>query len=272
MVGPRKLDTGKLFEVVRQRFMEELDYRLEATHQRYFQGVHRGDPKIRIPAVVEERSSRRVLTTELVHGQDLEHAARAPIERRAEYARVLWRFVFKGNLVGGRFNADPHPGNYIFHDDGGITFLDFGCVQPLDDADLVHARRAHAAALVRDEQTFRDAMRGLLELQGGTYQEEALRYTRRCFEPLFASPFHMTRDYVGGLFRAAKEMKREMFAKDKSFVPPPPNLVFMNRLQFGFYSVLARLDAVVDFAAVEREFVAPLPETRASSGPELALK
>jgi len=32
--------------------------------------------------------------------------------------------------------------------------------------------------------------------------------------------------------------------------------VFMNRLQFGFYSVLARLDVEVDYAAVERRFLA----------------
>ena len=29
----------------------------------------------------------------------------------------------------------------------------------------------------------------------------------------------------------------------------------MNRLQFGFYSVLARLDVAVDYAAVEREIL-----------------
>ena len=32
----------------------------------------------------------------------------------------------------------------------------------------------------------------------------------------------------------------------------PPSMVFMNRLQFGFYSVLARLDVEVDYVAVER--------------------
>jgi hypothetical protein len=32
-------------------------------------------------------------------------------------------------------------------------------------------------------------------------------------------------------------------------------MVFMNRLQFGFYSVLARLDATVDYRTVERAFV-----------------
>jgi predicted unusual protein kinase regulating ubiquinone biosynthesis (AarF/ABC1/UbiB family) len=222
VVGPKKLDAGRMLEVVRQRFLEELDYRLEAEHQRYFARVHRGDRLIRVPGVIAERSSQRVLTSEFIEGKSLEQAALASPELRAEYARTLWRFVFKGNLVGARFNADPHPGNYIFHEDGGVTFLYFGCVQSLVEIDLNNARRAHTAAVDRDERAFRDSMRKLLELQGGSFEAEALDYTRRCFEPLFGSPFQLTRDYVAGLFRAAKELKKEIYAKDKSFVPPPP--------------------------------------------------
>jgi hypothetical protein len=35
----------------------------------------------------------------------------------------------------------------------------------------------------------------------------------------------------------------------------PEGMLFMNRLQFGFFSVLARLDAEVDYAAEERSFL-----------------
>jgi hypothetical protein len=35
----------------------------------------------------------------------------------------------------------------------------------------------------------------------------------------------------------------------------PRGMLFMNRLQAGFYSVLARLDAEVDYAEVERWFL-----------------
>jgi hypothetical protein len=31
--------------------------------------------------------------------------------------------------------------------------------------------------------------------------------------------------------------------------------LLLNRLQFGFYSVLARLDVSADYAAVERDFL-----------------
>ena len=76
-----------------------------------------------------------------------------------------------------------------------------------------------------------------------------------CFEPLFESPFTMQGGYVTELVDGIKKLKAEMFAKDKSFVMPPPGTAFMNRLQFGFYSVLARLDVEVDYAAVERDFL-----------------
>ncbi len=48
------------------------------------------------------------------------------------------------------------------------------------------------------------------------------------------------------------------------FFPMPPDMLFVNRLQFGFYSVLARLDVEVDYAAVERAFLAaPIAGPRA---------
>jgi hypothetical protein len=46
-------------------------------------------------------------------------------------------------------------------------------------------------------------------------------------------------------------LKEQLFAKDRSFVPPPDGIIFMNRLQFGFYSVLARLDVDADYRGVE---------------------
>jgi len=51
-------------------------------------------------------------------------------------------------------------------------------------------------------------------------------------------------------------MKRAVFKKGGNFVPLPQGMLFMNRLQFGFYSVLAKLDVEVDYAAVERAFMA----------------
>jgi predicted unusual protein kinase regulating ubiquinone biosynthesis (AarF/ABC1/UbiB family) len=258
-LGPKSLNAKGIYEVIRERFREELDYRLEARNVAFFSELHRHDPKIHIPQVIESHSRRRVLTTELAVGMTLDEAGARDEGARRGYAEVLWRFVFKGNLIGGRFNADPHPGNYIFHEDGRISFLDFGCVQVLEPAHVTRSRSAHRAAVERDEPAFRRHVALLLGTRGGSYERMALDYSRRCFEPMFASPFRIDRAYVSELADWIGKLKGQMFAKDKSFVQLPPNMVFLNRLQFGFYSVLARLDAPVDYAQVEREFLEGLP-------------
>lgn len=253
--GPREMNTKGVFEEIKQRFREELDYSLEAERQMFFRDLHAGDPTIRIPRVIANRGSKRVLTTELAFGKSLDEAGEASEDVRRAYAETLWRFVFKGNLVGGMFNADPHPGNYLFADDGVITFLDFGCCEPIPPARLGLARDLHTSAVRRDEAAFRKAAALILETRGGHYEEAALAYSRRCFEPVFASPHRIERSYVASLVHDIRDMKKVLFMRDGRFVPLPPGMLFMNRLQFGFYSVLARLDVTVDYASVERDFM-----------------
>lgn len=256
-LGARKLNSREVLEELKCRFREELDYELEARRQEEFREIHRGDPHISIPAVVKDRSTKRVLTTELATGCSLDEACEAPPEERARYCETLWRFVFKGNLVGGMFNADPHPGNYLFQPDGKIAFLDFGCVQPIEGERHEDAQDLHRAALARDESGFADAARKILQTRGGRYEEMAIAYSRRCFDPLFESPFHLTRDYSVGLMEQMRDFGREARSLlDDGYVPLPEGMLFMNRLQFGFYSVLSRLESEVDYAAVERQFMA----------------
>jgi predicted unusual protein kinase regulating ubiquinone biosynthesis (AarF/ABC1/UbiB family) len=254
-LGPRALNSGAVLEEVKTRFREELDYRLEAERQEQFRALHAGDVKIHIPAVVRDRSAQRVLTMQLVSGATLEEAALAAPETRLEYAETLWRFVFKGNLVGGMFNADPHPGNYLFQPDGSVTFLDFGCIQPIAGDRLQAALVLHRSALSRDEAAFKRAAAVILESKGGSYEEAATAYSRRCFTPVFESPFHITSEFATELVREISTVKAQLWAKDRSFVQLPAGMLFMNRLQFGFYSVLAKLDVTVDYAEVERRFL-----------------
>ncbi len=263
--GGAKLDSKRVLEEVSQRFREELDYGLEAERQAAFIALHRGDPKIRIPEVIALKSSRRVLTSTLVKGISLEEAALRSEAERVSDAETLWRFVFKGNLVLGMFNADPHPGNYLFGDDGTINFLDFGCCEPIRAERFTNTNGLHAAALAGDEDTFGHYVKVLLETKPGPFEEFSVAYSRKCFAPLFESPFHITKPYVAGLVTALGDMKKVAFSKGFELTPLPEGMIFMNRLQFGFYSVLSRLDVAVDYARVERAFLAEAHAASASS-------
>jgi len=256
MTGARRFDTKTQLEVIRTRFREELDYELEATRLELFAKVHEGDPKIRIPRLIASHSSKSVLTTEFVRGEALEDVITRSEEERRAFAETLWRFVFKGNLVGGMFNADPHPGNYLFHSNGEITFLDYGCVQVIPEERRPDARALHRAAVQQNDEEFGRCVSKLLNAKPGDLERRARAYTRLCFKPLFDQPFHITRSYAASL---VDEMKTMALAARKTpkeeFFSLPPEMLFMNRLQFGFYSVLARLDVETNYAAVESAFL-----------------
>ena len=256
--GARRFDSKGMLAVIRKRFTEELDYALEAERLHAFGALHADDPLARVPTVVYARSSKRVLTTELVRGLDFDAACAADSATREAWARTLWKFVFRSNLVGGMFNADPHPGNYIFDSDvpGRVTFLDFGCVQPIAEAERTSARAMHRAAMARDEATFRTAARALIGTRPGRMEDLMFEYIRFTFRPLFESPFHITREFAAACVDGFKEMAtgaRKL--KDEEITPVSPDLFFINRLQFGFYSVLARLDVTVNYAEIERTFL-----------------
>jgi predicted unusual protein kinase regulating ubiquinone biosynthesis (AarF/ABC1/UbiB family) len=268
-IGGKRFESKKMFAVIRARFREELDYTLEAQRLTRFAALHAGDPTVRVPGLVADRSAPRVLTTELARGLNFDGACAASEPERLAWAETMWRFVFKGTLVGAMLNADPHPGNYVFHPDGVVTFLDYGCIQTIEPTHNVRAVAVHRAALARDEAGFGRAVATLVNARPGALEKMAVAYTRECFQPLFSSPYRVQRSYAASLVGGMKDMAqmaRKVPAEE--FFPMPPDMVFVNRLQFGFYSVLARLDVEVDYGRVEREFLNadPAAPTRATPG------
>lgn len=123
------LDIRGVAREVGDRILEELDYRQEAANQAKFAKLYRGHPFIHVPAVIEELSTARVLTQELCVGRSFDEALEAGQDLRDRWADAIWRFVYGSHARFGVSNADPHPGNYVFHDDGRVSFLDFGCVK-----------------------------------------------------------------------------------------------------------------------------------------------
>lgn len=104
----------------------ELDYTREAGHIEFFRSFFEDERGIEVPAVVYERSTKRVLTLERMEGQkpsDLSERAKRRRERAAE--RIL-RFVLEPAFAEGMFYADPHDGNIVVRPGGAIGVLDFG--------------------------------------------------------------------------------------------------------------------------------------------------
>src|SRR5580704_8691314 len=130
-LSPRKVsfDIRGAAQEIGARITEELDYRLEAANQAEFAEHYRGHPFIHVPEVIGELCTGRVLTQELVQGKTWSDALASERELQDQWAEAIHRFVYGSNHRFCLFNADPHPGNYLFHDDGSVSFLDFGCIK-----------------------------------------------------------------------------------------------------------------------------------------------
>lgn len=255
-IGLGKMEVGRLVQEARVRFREELDYGLEAERQRAFTRLHANDPRIVIPPVVDELSTGRVLTTGLMDGIGFDEACTAEPELRRRWAEALWQFVYGSIMAGGMFNADPHPGNYLMKPDGSVVFFDFGCVEMLSVERRELILRAHDAANAKDYPRFDEAAAQMLMVAPGRHRERVLDYMHFALSPVFRSPFRITRPFAADVVARFKAMAVE-FAKMKKgeFAQMPPGILFLNRLQFGFFSILARLDVEVDYGAIEEGLI-----------------
>lgn len=238
------MDGGEVADEVRKRLLEECDYRREAESQRLFATLFARYPDAHVPGVIAERSSQRVLTSELVRAKSFHaFADSAPQAAKDRAGEILFRTCFE--TVFGRciYNADPHPGNYLFHDDGKVAFLDFGCVRRYDPK-MIAAWKRVALAVLDDDRARFGANFGALGMVPDPkrfdwdHQWTVMRYLYRPFLATKDAPFTYTHAYVQEsygvlLFDNPNRMRLAM----------PAEWVFLNRLQWGLNSILAALNA-----------------------------
>jgi predicted unusual protein kinase regulating ubiquinone biosynthesis (AarF/ABC1/UbiB family) len=120
------LDVKATAEEIRSRIGDELDYELEAQHQRALARIFRGHPFILVPDVVSRLSREKVLVSEYVEGTGFESLKEADQATRDRVGEIVFRFYFGCMYRHRQFSGDPHPGNFLLLDDGRVAFLDFG--------------------------------------------------------------------------------------------------------------------------------------------------
>jgi ubiquinone biosynthesis protein len=115
---------------ISQMIAEELNFTKEASNIEAIGAHFAGNPEVRVPKVIRDLSSRRVLTTEFVEGTKVTNFAELAARGidRGELARRILTAYCQMIFVDGVYHADPHPGNIFVGTDGAVVFVDFGAV------------------------------------------------------------------------------------------------------------------------------------------------
>jgi predicted unusual protein kinase regulating ubiquinone biosynthesis (AarF/ABC1/UbiB family) len=252
------LDARALLGELRERIGEELDYELEAQHQRRIARAFKGHPYILVPQVVTSMSTRRVLITEFVEGRGFADVQALDEAQRDRFGEICFRF-FYGLVRRERIAAgDPHPGNYLLATDGRVCFLDFGLIRRMD-ADYLEGERAVARAVIAgDADAVYSGMSslGYLPDPASFEPDRILGQMQAAGEWYFTPGFRrLTPEYVRQSMEQSGSPASEYFQEMRRQTIPPQALL-LRRMESLLFSVLGELRAGADWGALALEYLA----------------
>jgi predicted unusual protein kinase regulating ubiquinone biosynthesis (AarF/ABC1/UbiB family) len=246
-------DVDGLIAELRARVLEELDYRREARNQRLLHDYFEGHPTISVPAIVDELSTRRVVTSELVTGARFAELAGWSQAERDLAGETVYRFVFRSLYEVHAFNGDPHPGNYLFHGDGKVTFLDFGMVKHFTDTDLVPLMHMVRDLCVDDDPgAFRASMEqaGFLVPGAPLSDAEVVDHLAVFYQLVRNSePIEVTADYATSVVRRFFDVRSPV----AQYARIPQSYVVLQRINLGMFALLGDLHATANWRAIAEE-------------------
>jgi predicted unusual protein kinase regulating ubiquinone biosynthesis (AarF/ABC1/UbiB family) len=240
------MDPGPIVAELRERLVEELDYHLEADHQRLFASAYSEHPYIHVPQVVDSLSTQRVLTTEFADGVSFSEAMTWSDEERQLTAECLYRFAFGSIYQLHAFNGDPHPGNYLFRPGGQITFLDFGLCKRFTPVEVqVFEEMIQAMVIDRDINKFRSIIQqiGILPAELEVSDIDLQEYFGHFYEFVLEDKvMEITPEYSSQSVRQFFDLSGP-HAEIMKAANLPPSMVIIQRINLGLFALFGDLQA-----------------------------
>ncbi|AEH08434.1 ABC1 kinase family protein [Candidatus Protofrankia datiscae] len=250
------LDIKPLVAELKERILEELDYRLEAAWQTAFAEAFDHDPDIHVPSAVA--ATDHVLVTEWIDGKPLSTIINSGTDTERDRAGLLLvRFLYSCPARAGLLHSDPHPGNFRLLPDGRLGVLDFGAVNRLPDGLPEPVGRLSRLALDGNGEAVLAGLRAERFILPTVKMKPAdlLDYLVPLLEPVATETFRFSRDWLRGEAVRLGD-PRSPAAQLGRLLNLPPSYLLMHRVTLGAIGILCQLGSVGAFRA-EMEYWQP---------------
>lgn len=247
---PRE-SADRLFDEIRVRLKEELDYENEASNLRRFRTYHERHPWVIIPRVIDSHSTRHVLTLELAEGDHLRQVT--PDRYSQETINLLGERLFV-TMADELFDfqcihGDPHAGNFAFRPDGTLILYDFGCVKSLRPSVVAHYRQALIAAL---DENYEALDRHLIDLGARVAEKPAITPDYYAmWRNMLIEPFDGDEPYDFGRSDLHQQIAAHTHTVFRYLdrLQPAVDSMFIDRMVAGHYWILKQLGVQAAFRA-----------------------
>ncbi|BEV35311.1 AarF/ABC1/UbiB kinase family protein [Synechococcus sp. M16CYN] len=247
----------------RRVLLRELDFHIEAQYAARFRQQFLDDDQIRIPSVIWELSTRRVLCLDFLPGikvNDRQALVKAGIDPSAvaeigaaSYLKQLVRFGF--------FHADPHPGNLAVASDGALIYYDFGMMGLLSDGLRRRLGSMARAAAIRDSAALVDELQAAGVIDTGIDVGPVRRLVRVMLQDALTPPFspNMIDKLSGDLYDLVYGQPFRL----------PAELIFVIRALSTFEGVGRSLDPTFSLVSIAKPYLLPLMTSSGSGTNDL---
>jgi len=272
------IDTSEIAKEISARVREELDYGREAGHIGLYKQILEDAPHIRVPDIVPDLSTKRLLTMNWLHGRPLLDFKEHDHEDRNRLARTMFHAWWHPFSHYGVIHGDPHLGNYtVFEEDGspsGINLLDYGCIRIFPEAFVEGVVELYKGLLEEDD----DRVVAAYERWGfQNLKKEIIEvlniWARFIYGPLLTDRVRSIADGVSAAEYGRKEAFRVHSAlKELGPVTVPQEFVFMDRAAIGLGGVFLHLRAELNFFQLFNEQIDGFEASTVRNRQETALE
>ena len=254
----RNLDA--LLDDIRQLLHEETDYQREAGMTERMADLLADDVRYKVPFVLRQYSTKRVLALEYVSGVEVSDSAvqNLPLSRRNKLAKTMLNLLMREIFDWGVLQTDPNFGNYrvnIGTKDDQLVLLDFGAVREFSDEFLEPLRSTIAGAHDDDVEA---VVQGVIDLkcidscQPKFVQQSFAEFCMALLEPLRENFDDNCQPWLNAkgeycwaqsklIKRAAKQAAKSSFSLH--FTVPPQEFALIARKLTGVFTFITVLRA-----------------------------
>jgi predicted unusual protein kinase regulating ubiquinone biosynthesis (AarF/ABC1/UbiB family) len=258
------LDNEEVFQELRNRLREELDYEREAAQQRLYGLMLAEVPRVAVPQPIEGFCTKRLLTMTWLEGTGILKwlESNPPLEERNACAEALFRAWYVPFYRYGVIHGDPHLGNYQVNPArDGINLLDFGTIRVFPPPFVGAVILLYEAVRDGDE----DKAHAAYEFWGfRNLSRETMRvlneWAHFLYQPLIEDRVRLIQDSEDPAYGRKVAQKVHKGLKETGGVRVPREFPLMDRAAVGLGSVFLRLGAQVNWHRLFRDLVADFSE------------
>jgi predicted unusual protein kinase regulating ubiquinone biosynthesis (AarF/ABC1/UbiB family) len=255
LLGMSEKELNIYVKEVEERLLEETDYELEVRRSIQFSEACKNLQNVVFPTYYPELSAKRIITMGWLQGMHLKEFLKTNPSQdlRNKIGQALWDFYNFQQHELRAVHADPHPGNFLITPEEKLGVIDFGCIKELPDDFYYPFFSLVSAGIMNDKAKTLNAFRKL-EMIHKTDKPAQVEFYYKAYREmigLFAKPYmsdtfdFSQQQFFDDLYAYGEKVSKMPEFKQARGVK---HFIYVNRTNFGLYTILQELKAVVNTA------------------------